>query len=601
MSNPNTQTQASADEFCGPKNEILMSSLVAQQEIDAAATDPEAIVDSEEIGATLPDPERDDESEPAPAQTIQEVYGQRDLLTRMALDTGLELFHDCDQNTYATILVDEHYENWRLRSEGFRRWLRRLWQKQTGKGVGSSIVAEVVDTLDAQAVFDGAEHDVHIRVAHHQDAIYVDLCDRLWSTVEVTAQGWKVINQPPIKFVRSKGMLPLPVPAVGGRLDQLRPLINAQDESNWCLITAWLLAAFSNGPFPVLVVTGEQGSSKSFLCRILRQLIDPSIVEATMAPREPRDVMFAAQNSHVVSVDNLSGIPPWLSDLLCGISTGAAHRERRYHTNNGEEELFRAKRPTMLNGIDLAMRDDLLSRALLVSLAPIADDQRRDEKDLLLELQALAPSILGGLFDVLSSIILNLPTTTVKSKPRMADLALWVTAAETALGWDKGKFMAIYSDNREEAADLAIESDLFATTLRDLMRASPDPQIDLHWSVLLKMLEPLDKPRGWPTNAKALATRLKRLAPALRQYGVHWIQMRDEHSRFYRIWREETDVSNVSDVSESSVHKAIAADTSDDALTHEGTDVSVHFPLIHAVTDAYDGYDRSFDNTGDVA
>ena len=112
-----------------------------------------------------------------------------------------------------------------------------------------------------------------------------------------------------------------------------------------------------------------------------------------------------------------------------------AHRERKYHTNSGDEVLFKACAPIILNGISLAMRGDLLDRSLLTSLEQIEDTDRKDESELLIEIQQAMPEIFGGICDVLASILQNLSTTKLKSKPRMADFATWVTAAKTSLGW----------------------------------------------------------------------------------------------------------------------------------------------------------------------
>ena len=187
---------------------------------------------------------------------------------------------------------------------------------------------------------------------------------------------------------------------------------------------------------------------------------------------------MSANNSYVVALDNLSSIPGWLSDLLCSISTGAAYRERKYHTNNGEEELFKAKRPLVLNGIDFAMRDDLLSRLFLVGLPVIPDEDRQNESELWTAINAATPSILGGIFDCLSSILNRLPSTDLDSKPRMADAARWITAAEKSLSWAPGTFLQIYGGNRNKSVELALESDSFGLALRQFM----DDQCGAQWT-----------------------------------------------------------------------------------------------------------------------
>ncbi len=496
------------------------------------------------VCATLPDPE------PIVAKTaVETTPGEtetiRDAVVRMVLELGCELFHDSNSSTFVSVPLNGRKENWRLRSEGFRRLIRHRWHQLTGQGIGTSVVLDALDTLDAVASFSDQELPVHIRIAHFEKDIYVDLCDDQWRVVHISADGWKITENPPVRFIRTKGMLPLPVPVSGGRLDALRPLINAPTDEIWCLVVAWLLSAFSPGPFPVLVLLGEQGCAKSFMCRVLRQLIDPSEVEITSSPKEARDVIMAAVNSHVLALDNLSGIPGWLSDLLCSIATGAAHRERKFHTNNGEEELFKAKRPTVLNGIDFAMRDDLLSRSFLLTLPVIADNRRQNETELWTAIRSATPDILGGIFDTLSSILKSLPTTHLATLPRMADAALWVTAAETALGWTPGQFMTIYGGNREKSADLALESDSFGLALREHMTEKSGGTWSASWQELVDTLSDGQTRVGWPKNSKAVATRLVRLGPALRHGGVHWTHEREGSKRFYKFQMDVADVADV--------------------------------------------------------
>jgi hypothetical protein len=109
-------------------------------------------------------------------------------------------------------------------------------------------------------------------------------------------------------------MLPLPEPARGGSLTDLHQLINVRDEQDVVLITAWLLAALRDcGPYPVLALTGEQGSAKSSLAAQLRSLVDPNTAPLRTLPRDERDVFIAATNGHVIAIDNVSSLRPWLS------------------------------------------------------------------------------------------------------------------------------------------------------------------------------------------------------------------------------------------------------------------------------------------------
>src|SRR6185503_4900409 len=147
-------------------------------------------------------------------------------------------------------------------------------------------------------------------------------------------------------------MRPLPQPVPGGKVDELRPLTNIPDERSWTLLIACIVAYLrGRGPYPILIIDGEQGSAKSTLCRIILLLIDPRKAGLRRPPREERDLMIAASNSLIVGFDNLSGLPNWLSDAICCLATGGGFSTRSLYTDD-EEKIFDAMRPVLLNGID---------------------------------------------------------------------------------------------------------------------------------------------------------------------------------------------------------------------------------------------------------
>src|SRR5579872_5121171 len=173
-----------------------------------------------------------------------------------------------------------------------------------------------------------------------------------------------------------------PHPGSGGKLDALRPFVNTPTDADWVLLASWLVAALSaRGPYPVLVLHGEQGSAKSTTARVLRALVDPSTVPLRSEPKEARDLMIAAKHGWMLAYDNLSHLVPWLSDAICRLSTGGGFGTRQLYTDE-DEILFDAMRPVIIDGIEeLATRGDLLDRSIILRLPPIPDNRRRPEAD----------------------------------------------------------------------------------------------------------------------------------------------------------------------------------------------------------------------------
>jgi hypothetical protein len=218
--------------------------------------------------------------------------------------------------------------------------------------------------VEAQAQFDSPQRKVSVRLAEQDGLIYLDLADEFWRCIEVSANGWRIAENPAVRFRRSAGMQPLPLPVRGGSIEALAPFVNLASDNNFVLVVAWLLGALrAGGPYPVLAIAGEQGSAKTVLSKLLRAVIDPSVAPVRALPRDERELFIAASNGHILAFDNLSGLPPWLSDTLCRLTSGGAFSTRRLFTDQ-DEILFTAARPIILNAIeDVITRPDLTADA----------------------------------------------------------------------------------------------------------------------------------------------------------------------------------------------------------------------------------------------
>jgi hypothetical protein len=290
-----------------------------------------------------------------------------------------------------------------------------------------------------------------------------------WRAVEIGPEGWRVVAAPPARFRRPPGMLALPQPERGGSLDDLASLLNLRGRNDLVLVVAWLLAALRGvGPYPLLAISGEQGSAKTTLSKLLRALVDPNTAPVRALSREQRELMIAANNAHLLAFDNLSVLPSWLSDALCRLASNGSFAVRQLYTDD-DEVLFEAARPILLNGIeDVIGRADLSDRAIFLDLAPIAEDKRRSEAELWREFEYKRPRILGALLDAVAYGLRELPRVRLERLPRMADFALWAAACESAF-WPAGTFMRAYDTNREAALADAVDADPVAACVREIM------------------------------------------------------------------------------------------------------------------------------------
>jgi hypothetical protein len=462
------------------------------------------------------------------------------LAANMAADW--ELWHTPANEAYATLMVEDHKENWPVRSQNFRRFVAKQFFDEHAKAMNSEALAATLTLLEAKALFEGDEHPVYIRLAEHDQNIYLDLCNSTWQVVRITPQGWDVVNDPPVRFRRSRGMLALPVPERGGKVSLLRDFLNVDDDA-WKLIISWLIATLRpRGPYPILALFAEQGSGKSTTGQLLRELIDPNAAPLRAEPHDCRDLMIAANNSWCLVFDNLSHVPPWLSDAFCRLSTGGGFSTRELFTDQ-DEVIFDSQRPTLLTSIEeVASRSDLLDRCIIVWLSEIPKERRRSEAELFEAFRKVRPLILGALLDAVAVALQRLPLIKLPGLPRMADFALWATAAEPAFGWTNGAFLATYECNLASANEVALEASVIAQPLLGLLeqqRQWEGSSAELLKSLEARLGDPVRQPKGWPKGPRGLSGQLKRLAPNLRKLEWNVDQDRSSKRRSWIINRRD--------------------------------------------------------------
>jgi len=411
------------------------------------------------------------------------------------------------------------------RGGGLRTWLIRRYHDEHGGPPNDTALTSAVEVLRAYATYDGEVADVYARIARLDGVIYVDLADAARRVVEITAEGWRVVDAAdcPALFVRPPGMLPLPTPERGGTLAALRRYLTLADDDDFVLVQGWLVGAFCRGPYAHLHLHGPGGSAKSTATRLLRSLIDPNTAPARSLPRDERDLLISARRAAMVAIENVSHLSAEMSDSLCRLSTGGGLATRQLYSD-ADETILSARVPALINGIgQIATRGDLLDRMLSVELGIIDDDQRRAEADVERSFAAEYPRLLGALYDAVSAALRHLPTTRPPRLGRLADMQIFVEAAAPALGWEPGTYSRVYLAARARAQAMALEASPLAGVI--LAHVRPGAPIQGYAAQVLARLNELAteqqrEARGWPGAANRLSSALARIAPELRARGV---------------------------------------------------------------------------------
>lgn len=344
---------------------------------------------------------------------------------------------------------------------GLRADLAARYFADTGAAAGGQALTDSTLILEGLAATQNPER-LHLRVADHSGTIYVDTGRPDGEVIRIGQGRWEVTNTAPVRFLRTKLTGAMPLPPADGDVSRLWDFVNVATEDRPVLLAALIAALVQcDVPHPVLALFAEQGSAKSTTTRMLVDLVDPSPVPLHQAPRDTDSWVASASGSWVVALDNLSAIPPWLSDSLCRAATGDGNVKRALYTDT---DLAAVKFRRCVNGIDVgAVRPDLAERMATVELRRIDRHHRRSEATLRHEWQQALPGILGRLLNVAAIVHQRLETISVDPSPRMADYGRTLAAVDEVLATNG---LSRFLSRADQLFEESLSADPFIERLR---------------------------------------------------------------------------------------------------------------------------------------
>ncbi|MCP3756284.1 virulence-associated E family protein [Streptomyces sp. TBY4] len=397
-------------------------------------------------------------------------------------------------------------------------------------GIGSfngTALKEALDLIEALALSQEVQA-THIRVAPGFDgATWLDLGRDDGQSVRIHPTGWDIRVPDPREVcwrrTQLTGELPLPEGDTDGKgIDALLRLCNFAGAESECLAVAWVIGCLEPSvPVPAPFLTGPQGAGKSTAARMLMRIVEGMTGDLRRAPKDEENLITAVAAGWITALDNLSHLPPDLSDLMCCIVTGAESIKRALFSD-GDVYRSRYRRPLLLTGIDVGViRPDLAERLLPLRL--VRPRVRRTEAELWAEYAQVLPVILGSLLDL--TVKVRAAEADIPADLRMADFAHLCAQLDAASGFGA---LNAYRAGLDELNDDVIEGDLMAqTVLKHAAGAEPGEEVRMtsaEWLHTVTQLyagedfRPL--PKGWPTTGKVFSDRLKRLQPTLAARGV---------------------------------------------------------------------------------
>jgi hypothetical protein len=376
-----------------------------------------------------------------------------------------DLWHSQLAVGYASFERDGHFEHHLVSSREFKDWLADRYGENHKREIDGELVPiypKQEDQREAQFAIEayarrGEEKEPKIRVIAEGNDLWIDRGDQDWSGIRVNADGWKVDAPLVPPLVRGKGMRALPLPRLGGRIDDLRPFVNlpSEDFVLFCGTIATIFNAF--GHYLTVILCGPPGSGKTTATRVIRALTDPHAIRSKRFS-SVRDLMHS--QTHLVALENVSRISPELSDAICALNTATEYEERKYYSQ-GEQWTAGHHSPVIINGVpsNLADRTDLADRTVTFAFDYLGENVRSEDV-FWRKFDEASPRLLGVILDGLVGAMkvrqdFGGDTDAAAEvlldgwRPRFVDAVVWGEAACRAMGFAPGQFVTAYKNSRD--------------------------------------------------------------------------------------------------------------------------------------------------------
>jgi len=121
-------------------------------------------------------------------------------LIELALRECVEFWHDESNDGFADFRSNGHLESMKIRSTGFRQFLRKLFFVENETAANNQAIAEAIDTLDGKAVFQGQRFKCNVRIGHLDGDIFLDLGNKHWQVIHISGLFTTMTKSPSSLF-----------------------------------------------------------------------------------------------------------------------------------------------------------------------------------------------------------------------------------------------------------------------------------------------------------------------------------------------------------------------------------------------------------------
>jgi hypothetical protein len=384
---------------------------------------------------------------------FKDQYGRHYALVQVNRDGTIEEFY------MDTMPID---------STKFRRFLRRLfYEDQDHAIVGQDSLNAAIEQLCASAEYGTHEERLHLRVAwsRKNEEITYDLTNADHEYIVIKKGGWDITKKPDVLF-RRFNQKPQVRPSreySPDIFDRYLDLLHIIDPDQRILLKVKSITYFIPEIAHVISnIHGEKGGAKTSLCIMQKRLVDPDASETLTIPRDKNEFVQQLYHNYMPVYDNIKTVPYWFSDEICRAVTGAGNTKRALYTDD-DDIVYNYKSCVVVNAIVNPLTEpDALDRCILVELARLKNEDRKEWSEIERQFEQMRPQLLGYIFDTLSKALAVKPELHLNNLPRMADSAVWGEAISRAMGNTEGKFLEAYYRNIGRQNVEAIESNPLA-------------------------------------------------------------------------------------------------------------------------------------------
>lgn len=408
-------------------------------------------------------------------------------------------------------------------------FLRRLFYKEYGIFVEAKKIQSMIDYLDIQPLTVEEPFEMACRVYCNDNYVVYELNKDTKECVLVAEDGISIDTVSDVLFKHSADFQNQVMPDWDVEMEDIFGLIhkhfNLKNEKQEKMLILYLVTSFlgANIPFPVLILNGEKGSSKSTTMRKLEKIIDPKTSDLCGLPKSS-DLELRLSNNYYVCFDNLQALNRSISDTIARSCTGCSvSRRRLYHDQ--DEIVMSIKCLVALNGISLVAKEsDLLDRALIVELERLNPKNIKTEQELWKDFEEDRPKILGCIFRILMIAYFDLRPTKEQEKIRLADFHIACIKVGRVLGMTDKEVSDILWENQRNVNRQSLNEDIVACCLIELM--SHKKEYINSMTGLLVDLQDLASKNGivgsvLPKTPNHLSNRLRKVKSNLQaEYGI---------------------------------------------------------------------------------